>query len=188
MSTLNDYLIEKRAAVLAREARIASGTFEPLRLQARVSAEGRSGVRRVRIREHQIISDSPPDFAGYNLGASSPEQQLGVLGSCVTHIFLIQAAQQQVPIDSLEVEVSGQIDARAGHPGYEHIPVYPTDIGYTVHIASPAPREQLDALFEAVERTCPILNLLKHPQTIRATLQHTRTGATETQAGDVIAA
>ena len=85
MSTLNDYLIEKRAAVLARDARIAAGTFEPVRLAASVSAEGRSGVRRVRIREHQIISDSPPDFAGYNLGASSPEQQLGVLGSCVTH-------------------------------------------------------------------------------------------------------
>lgn len=179
MSTLNDYLIEKRAAVLAREARIASGAFEPVRLAASVSAEGRSGVRRVRIREHQIISDSPPDFAGYNLGASSPEQQLGVLGSCVTHIFLIQAAQHEVPIDSLEVEVTGQIDARAGHPGYEHVPVYPHDIGYTVHIASPASREQLDALFEAVERTCPILNLLKHPQTIRATLQHTRTGATD---------
>lgn len=60
MSTLNDYLIEKRAAVLAREARIASGAFEPVRLAASVSAEGRSGVRRVRIREHQIISDSPP--------------------------------------------------------------------------------------------------------------------------------
>ncbi len=113
---------------------------------------------------------------------------MGVLGSCVTHIFLIQAAQHQVPIDSLEVEVTGQIDARAGHPGFEHIPVYPHDIGYTVHIASPASREQLDTLFEAVERTCPILNLLKHPQSIRATLQHTRTGAAQTQASDAIPA
>ncbi|MCP6390477.1 hypothetical protein NL487_26515, partial [Klebsiella pneumoniae] len=71
---------------------------------------------------------------------------------------------------------------------FEHVPVYPHDIGYTVHIASPASREQLDTLFEAVERTCPILNLLKHPQSIRATLQHTRTGTAQTQASDAVPA
>ena len=49
-------------------------------------------------------------------------------------------------------------------------------------------REQLDTLFEAVERTCPILNLLKHPQSIRATLQHTRTGTAQTQASDAVPA
>ena len=37
MSTLNDYLIEKRAAVLARDARIAAGTFAPVRLAASAS-------------------------------------------------------------------------------------------------------------------------------------------------------
>ncbi|EEF22656.1 conserved hypothetical protein, partial [Ricinus communis] len=95
MTSLNHYLSEKRSAVLAREALIEAGNAGPNALAARVSAEGRSGVRRIRIRDHQVISDSPPDFAGYNLGPSSPELQLGVLGSCVTHIFLIQAAHRQ---------------------------------------------------------------------------------------------
>lgn len=72
MSHLNEYLSEKRAAVLARSAAIAAGTAQAARLKASVRAEGRSGVRRLRIREHQVISDSPPDFAGYNLGPSSP--------------------------------------------------------------------------------------------------------------------
>jgi uncharacterized OsmC-like protein len=173
MTTLNEYLDEKRSAVLAREARITAGNANPVALQARVSAEGRSGVRRIRIRDHQIISDSPPDFAGYNLGPSSPELQLGVLGSCVTHIFLIQAAQQQVPVDSLEVEVHGKIDPRGGRPGYEDIPIYPHDIGYTVHLTSPASSAAVDALFAAVEKTCPILNLLKNPQQIKAQIVHT---------------
>jgi len=168
MSHLNDYLAEKREAVLARNAAIEAGTAQPLQLKAHVRAEGRSGVRRLRIREHQVISDSPPDFAGYNLGPSSPELQLGVLGTCVTHIFLIQAAQRQVPLESLEVEVSGIIDPRGGSPGHEATPIWPHEIGYTVHIDSPASREQIDALFAAVEQSCPILNLLRHPQTIRA--------------------
>ncbi len=171
MSHLNDYLAEKRAAVLARNAAIDAGTAQPLQLKATVTAEGRSGVRRLRIRDHQIISDSPPDFAGYNLGPSSPELQLGVLGTCVTHIFLIQAAERQVPLESLEVEVTGIIDPRGGKPGHEETPIWPHRIGYVVHIDSPASRADIDALFEAVERNCPILNLLRNPQTIKAEVQ-----------------
>lgn len=168
MSNLNDYLAEKRAAVLARTAAVEAGTAQAAELRANVRVEGRSGVRRLRIREHQVISDSPPDFAGYNLGPSSPELQLGVLGTCVSHIFLIQAAQLQVPLESLEVEVTGVIDPRAGKPGHESTPIWPHDIAYTVHIDSPASREVIDALFVAVERNCPILNLLRNPQTIGA--------------------
>lgn len=175
MSTLNEYLAEKRIAVRNRNALTASGANKPNQLAASVSAEGRSGVRRIRIRDHQVISDSPYNFAGYDLGPSSPELQLGVLGSCVTHIFLIQAADQEVPIDSINVEVTGQIDPRAGKPGFEAIPVWPHELAYTVHIQSPASKERIDALFELVERSCPILNLLRHPQSVRGAVAHTQT-------------
>ncbi|SEK17211.1 MULTISPECIES: OsmC family protein [unclassified Variovorax] len=195
MSHLNDYLAEKRAAVLARNAAVEAGTAQPVQLKAHVRAEGRSGVRRLRSREHQVISDSPPDFAGYNLGPSSPELQLGVLGTCVTHIFLIQAAERQVPLESLEVEVTGLIDPRGGKPGHEQTPIWPHEIGYTVHIDSPASRADIDALFEAVERNCPILNLLRNPQAIRAEVklvdskaQATRATDATLKAGDALAA
>lgn len=187
-ATLNDYLAEKRSAVLARDAHIDAGTAQATALLANVSAEGRSGVRRIRIREHQVISDSPPDFAGYNLGPSSPELQLGVLGSCVTHIFLIQAADRQVPLNSLEVEVTGTIDPRAGKPGHESTPIWPHDIGYTVHVDSPASRADIDALFEAVERTCPILNLLRNPQAIRAEVKLVNSSAAPAPAEEAVAA
>ena len=187
---LNDYLAAKRAAVLARSAAIDAGTAQSTKLQARVSAEGRSGVRRIRIRDHQVISDSPPDFAGHNLGPSSPELQLGVLGSCVTHIFLIQAASRQVPLTSLEVEVTGVIDPRGGKPGHEQTPIWPHDIAYTVHIDSPASRTDIDALFQAVEQTCPILNLLRNPQNIRAEVRLVNSSASASQhaAVDAVAA
>ncbi|MDM0021017.1 OsmC family protein [Variovorax saccharolyticus] len=183
MTDLNDYLAEKRTAVLARNAAIESGTAQAAQLKASVRAEGRSGVRRLRIRDHQIISDSPPDFAGYNLGPSSPELQLGVLGTCVTHIFLIQAAERQVPLESLEVEVTGVIDPRGGKPGHEETPIWPHQIAYTVHIDSPATRAEIDALFEAVERSCPILNLLRNPQSIRAELRLVDSRAAAARAG-----
>ena len=166
MSTLNEYLAQKKAAYDILKARALEPGAEPKTLKARVTAEGRSGVRRIRIRDHQIVSDSGPEFAGYDLGPASPEIQIGIVGSCVTHIFLIQAADRNVPLESLEVDVSGQIDPRAGKPGFEHIPVYPHNITYTVHIVSSASEQEIAELHAAVEKVCPILNLLRNPQTI----------------------
>jgi uncharacterized OsmC-like protein len=182
MTTLNEYLTEKRQAIATRRAKINAHGAAPHTLAARVSAEGRSGVRRIRIRDFQVISDSGPDFAGYNLGPSSPELQLGVLGSCLTHVFLIQAADRGVPLDSLAVEVSGEMHPRAGQPGFEHIPVYPHNIQYTLHIQSPASTDEIAALHEAVERACPILNLLANPQQIAGRVEHRASEAVEAEA------
>ncbi len=170
MSTLREYLGQKRTALLAKRE-LAKGR-EPgfHEIRAKATAEGRSGVRRIQIREHQILSDSPYDFAGYNLGPSSPELQLGVLSSCITHVFLIQAADREVPLDSLEVEVTALTDGRAGREGFEHIPRYPHNITYTVKIESDATPEQLIELHQAVEAVCPILNLLINPQEIRGSI------------------
>lgn len=164
---LRAYLEVKRAALLAkRAAQRVTPVTEPHRLRARTKAEERSGVRRIRVRHHQILSDSPLDFAGYDLGPASPEIQLGALSSCLTHIFLIQAADLRIPLDSLEVEVQADQDPRAGEPGFEQVPIYPHNISYTVHITSPAGRERVRELHETVERTCPIYNLLINPQSI----------------------
>lgn len=174
MTTLNEYLGQKRAAIIARKARVAAGEAGPKTLTAHVSAEGRSGIRRIRIRDFQVISDSEADFAGYDLGPSSPELQLGVLGSCLTHTFLIQAAALGVPLDSLELEITGTIDPRAGSPGFEAVPIYPHGIAYAAAIASPAAPSEIEALREAVERNCPILNLLRQPQTIAGEIRLTQ--------------
>jgi uncharacterized OsmC-like protein len=170
LSTLIDYLAQKRKAFAERSRRIADGSLGPLPLKAAATAEGRSGVRRIRIRDFQIITDSPPDFAGYDLGPSSPELVLGGLASCLNHSYLIQAAALEVPIESIEVEVEGSIDPRAGSPGYETIPVYPQNIAYVVRIAGPASAAQIQTLRDNVEKFCPILNLLKQPQTIEGRL------------------
>lgn len=166
MSTLREYLVQKREAILTRRAKFEAGEgpTEALQLNAHVKAEGRSGVRRIRIRDFQILADTPDDFAGFNFGPGSPELQLGVLGSCLTHIFLIQAADREVPLDSLEVDVAADIDYRAGRPGFEHVPVYPHNIRYTVQIESPASDLEIAELHKAVEQICPILNLLTNPQ------------------------
>jgi uncharacterized OsmC-like protein len=171
MSDLNEYLRLKRDAVKAVQAAALAPGYEPTRLRAEVTAEGRSGVRRIRIRDFQVLTDSPPAMVGYDLGPSSPELALGALGSCLTHSYLIQAAVLGVPVTTLAVEVTGQMDGRAGQDGYADIPGYPHELAYTVKIDSPASDRDLAALFEAVEQYCPILNLLRRPQTITGSVR-----------------
>ncbi len=72
MSNLNEYLRLKRDAVQAVKAAALAPGYELTRLHAEVTAEGRSGVRRIRIRDFQVLTDSPPAMIGYDLGPSSP--------------------------------------------------------------------------------------------------------------------
>lgn len=176
MTTLNEYLGQKRAALLNRRERVKSGELGAVTLTASASAEGRSGVRRIRIRDFQVISDSPPDFAGYNLGPSSPELLLGSLSSCLTHTYLIHASDQGIPLESLDAEVTAVIDARAGAEGHENVPVYPQDISYLVTLVSSASAEDIARLQATVEKLCPILNLLKRGNEVHGRVDHQRPG------------
>lgn len=90
-----------------------------------------------------------------------------MLGSCLTHITLIQASIRGVSLETLEVEVTGELHPLAGKPGYEEIPVYPHNIAYTVTLGSTETDETIQELRDAVERVCPIYNLLVNPQTIQ---------------------
>ncbi|MBV9748614.1 MAG: OsmC family protein [Acetobacteraceae bacterium] len=172
MSALDDYLMQKRVALQWVKQETAAESYRPLPLRAHVTAEGRSGVRRIRVRDFQVITDSLPSFAGNDLGPSSPELALGALGSCLTHSWLIQAAAHNVPVDSLEVEVTGQLDSRGSLLGVEGVPVYPQVLAFTVTIASSASQDQIAELHRAVDRACPILNLLRRPQQIEGRVVH----------------
>lgn len=139
---------------------------QPEKAVAKISVAGSTGVRRLQIREFRILHDNPPFLGGNDLGPTSQEHQIGVLSSCLTHIFLIQAAAREVPLDSLSVEVKAIRDFRAGRVGFEDVPAYPQQIQYVVNVSSPASYEVIQELRDAVEAVCPIYNLLKDEQTI----------------------
>lgn len=177
MATLNDYLAQKKEALGRLRDELRGGKAGGAVIAASASVEGRSGVRRIRIRDFQVLSDSPPSFAGYNLGPSSPELQLGVLASCLTHSFLIQAADLGVALDDLTVEVEADISQRGTLLSEPDVPVHPHNIRYVVHVSSAAGDEEIERLREAVDRFCPILNLLRRPQDISGRIARHDAGA-----------
>lgn len=169
---LRDFLVEKRAALLKRADAAKSGSRSTPPLRAHVRVEGGTGLRHIRTGESrfQFFHDNPRDLAGFDLGPTVEEHQLGVMGTCLTHIFEIQAAQRQVVLDGLELEVEGTLTPR--RPGGEAPRL--RDVRYTVHITSPEPAEKIDALRAAVEAVCPIYNLLKDHQTIKGRIVRER--------------
>lgn len=166
---LRDFITEeKRPAVLARQVKPADGKkkpSEPETLVARAHVEPRTGLRRVFLGKdgyHQQLHDSAPGLLGYGLAPTVEEHLLGVTGTCLTHIFEVQAASRNVLLDSLELTVDGQLSPRFGSNVTS--PARFSDIHYKVRIESPASAQEIDALRQSVEATCPLYNLVKDEQ------------------------
>lgn len=138
-------------------------------LRAHIKVEGGTGIRHVRTdtSNFQFIHDSPRYLAGHNLGPVAEEHILGVMITCLTHIYEIQAANRNVALDSLELEVEGTLAPRIG--SLDTPPRY-SNINYKVHIGSPESKETIEALQKAVEATCPIYNMLKNSQEIKGSV------------------
>lgn len=153
-SGLTKYIRHKRKLHDARgDKPVGSGS-----LVARVVAEGRSGVRRIFIRNFQVISDGAPAGAGFDLGPAPGELLIGSLAACLNHGYLIQASLLDIELDSLEVTAEaavkpGQIGSGA---------TTPVDLGlrYTAKVTSSASDAELEALRQQVERHSFVFNVV----------------------------
>ena len=123
------------------------------------------------MRHHRVYQDHPAIFGGNDLGPTGIESHIGLLGSCFTHVAEGQAAGKQIPLDTLKVSLTAQFDPRAGRKGFEHTPLYPTDIKMRVVISSPREEAVIRQLVEDTERSCPIYNLVVNAQRIEGRIE-----------------
>ncbi len=167
---LNDFL-KRRLSALGVLNNTPSDQLKPIVLSAKTTAEQRAGVRRIRIRGHQIISDSDYTFAGYSLGPGSPESALTVIASDIADTYVSQAALKGVPLDSLGVSITTLPDSV--RPAKRV--VYPHNIFYTIYVKSPATDAQLEELRQLTEKNSPIFNLLSNKQVVKGEIDYKQT-------------
>jgi uncharacterized OsmC-like protein len=167
MSPIDSYLDRKRAAMAARrddwqDNREASN----VRVSATSTLAGVTGVRGTRMGDHFVASDSGPGLAGHGLGPTAPELLLGAMASCLVHTYVIQAILLDVPMDGVTVEVSGRLDfgAVVGLPFQP--PLQMTDLEYRPQVQSSASPDALEALHQAVEENCAVLNTVRLPSNV----------------------
>jgi uncharacterized OsmC-like protein len=165
-SSLDVYLSNKREAMASAARTLTSGDAARDTIAAECRVSDLTGIRRVRIRDFQLVSDSGPAFGGFSLGPSSPELLLGMLASCLTHTYLIGAAQRGVSLDAVQVRFEAE-NNDAGFLGLDTSdPPYPFNIRAVVKIESRASQEEIEALHAYAAQTCPLTKLVREPLSV----------------------
>jgi uncharacterized OsmC-like protein len=108
---------------------------------------------------HRFTVDEPVSIGGGNAGPSPIEYALAALGSCQAITYRFWAAHLGMALDSVHVDVEGDIDMRgffglddAVRPGYGAVRV-------AVRVRGPESPERYEELAAAVDAHCPILDL-----------------------------
>jgi uncharacterized OsmC-like protein len=164
---LNDFLYRRRAAVELLD-RTPTDRLQPIVLHARTTAEQRAGVRRIRFRGYQVISDSDYTYGGYSLGPGSPESALTVIASDLADTYITQAALKGVRIDSLGVSIASRPDSV---PPAVRV-VYPHNLLYTIYVKSPATDEQLEEIRLLAEQHSPVFQLVSTRQEVKGDIDY----------------
>lgn len=107
--------------------------------------------------------DEPPVLLGSNKAPNAVETVLHALTSCLAVGFVYNAAAKGIEVENLNFDISGDIDLHAFlglsdeiRPGYENIKV-----SYKVNCD--ASREEVEELCEYVQKTSPVLDIIKNP-------------------------
>ncbi len=106
-------------------------------------------------REFTIDIDEPEQLGGGNQFANPQEYLLAALNSCMMVGYVALCSLNGIALDSLEIEVEGDIDLRGFlglsddvAPGYENL-------NYTVRIKGDASKEEFEDIHQAVMKTSP---------------------------------
>ncbi|MDQ4075754.1 MAG: OsmC family protein [Chloroflexota bacterium] len=117
-----------------------------------------------------LEGDEPPVLLGNNAAPNAVEAVLHALASCLAVGFIYNAAAQDIQVDSLEFSLEGELDLHGFlglsdtvRPGYNNIEV-------RYRVKADAPREKLEELCEYVQKTSPVVDIIRNRVPVSITL------------------
>lgn len=124
-----------------------------------------------RAKSFVLEGDEPPVLLGGNAGPNAVEAVLHALASCLSVGFIYNAAAQGINVESLTFRLEGDIDLHGFlglsdrvRPGYQNIRL-------SYRVKSNAPREKLEELCEYVQKTSPVLDIIRNPVPVSINLE-----------------
>jgi uncharacterized OsmC-like protein len=127
---------------------------------------GAGGEDTSRTRPMILEGDEPPVLLGTNRAPNAVETLLHALGSCLAVGFVYNAAARGIEVRGLAFELEGDLDLQGflglseqARPGYRQIRV-------TYLAETDAPAAELEELWEHVQRTSPLLDIVRNPVTV----------------------
>lgn len=142
------------------------------RLTLSASGEILDGVRcHATIREHELGIDEPMGIGGTDTGPNPVEIVLAALGTCQAITYRVWAAMLGIQLDTVRFETEGDIDLNgffglndATRPGLERI-------RHRVTLVGPESEARYRELAEAVDRHCPVLDIVANPMAVEHTVE-----------------
>ncbi|NOY45529.1 MAG: OsmC family protein [Deltaproteobacteria bacterium] len=110
--------------------------------------------------------DEPPVLLGDNAGPNAVEAVLHALGSCLVVGFVYNAAAREVRVTRLSLSLEGDLDLHGFLGLSDQIPPGYGSIRVAYDLDCDATPEQIEALWEHVKRTSPVLDILQRPVTV----------------------
>jgi len=124
-----------------------------------------------RTRPFILEGDEPPVLLGTNTAPNAVEAVLHALASCLAVGFVYNAAAQGIKVESLQFKLEGDLDLHGflglsdqTRAGFQNIRV-------SYRVKSDAPREKVVALCDYVQKTSPVLDIIRNPVAVTVTLE-----------------
>jgi len=124
---------------------------------------------KAQVRSFILEYDEPPSIGGEDLGPGPAESTLAALGASLIQFYAIQSRLLEVPLEGVEVEVTGELDLTGVFqtvPGA--IPGY-SSIHFRTRLQSSADRDAIETLISVVEATTPVLASFRNPVPVTGT-------------------
>jgi uncharacterized OsmC-like protein len=122
-----------------------------------------AGAEVTRARKHTVAGDEPAVLLGSDTAPNAVEAVLHALAACISVGYVYNAAARGIAIESLRFDAEGELDLHAflglsetTRPGFERI-------AFTATVKADATRAQLEELCEYVQRTSPVLDVIRNP-------------------------
>lgn len=110
-----------------------------------------------------LEEDEPAVLLGNNTGPNAVEAVLHALASCLSVGIVYNASAMDIKINVLSFSLEGELDLHAflglsetTRPGYKNITII-------VNMDADAPKDKLDALMDYVQKTSPVLDIVRNP-------------------------
>ncbi len=117
-----------------------------------------------------LEGDEPNVLLGSNVAPNAVEAALHALTSCLTVGFAYNAAARGIQLDELWFDVEGELDLQAFLGLSEEVRPGYSAIRLTCHVKADAPRAQLEELCDYVQKTSPVMDIIRNPVHVSAQL------------------
>ena len=118
-----------------------------------------------------VEGDEPPVLLGTDKAPNAVEVVLAALASCLSVGFAYNAAAMGITLNSLEFTLEGDVDLHGFLGLSEEIRPGFGDIRVSCNVVSDAPREKIQALCDHVQKTSPVLDVIRNPVPVSLSLE-----------------